>query len=382
MAFDGTFDAPKIIPSAFGLFSVFEPENPESEEKWVRGFNQLWETTPNYIRNWDETSTTSYVVDSNPRSPRFSYQVPFFIESEDFASTFGVLGVDRFQRALRQLEGCTQKACEAELWDGAVALQGTGTDLLNPYLAKGSTLAILPGRKSSDGSLVDTSATGGAISVKHGVSVLEYNIGQYSSAGEQGWIHMTRDTAAILSSYNQMVVDTYSPRGPRQHLQTFGGTPLVVGSGYSGNGPVVNITTRVLASNTVTLTTAVSHGIAQDDFVIVTGLGAPFDGTWKALANTADKTIKYTVTNIDIGSSNPTGATAQMKADSRYKWIYATGEVRVYLGKPEVVNDNLAQGYAVTSNINDMRIKATRAAAVYFDTSIHLGVKVDLTLTN
>jgi hypothetical protein len=382
MAFDGSFDAPKIVPSAFGLFSIFEPQNPEEEEKWVRGFYQQWETTPNYVRNWDETSATSYVVDNNPGAARYSYHIPFFIEAEDYASTFGAPGVDRFARVIRQLEGCTQKAAELELWDGSVALQGTGTDLINPYLSKGASVTILPGRTSA-GAVADPATNGAAISVKHGVSVLEYQIGQYSSGGEQGWIHMSRDTAAVLSSYNQMVVDYYDPnKGSRQHLQTFGGTPLVVGSGYSGNGPVVNITTRVLDSNTVTLTTANSHGIAQDNYVIVTGLGAPFDGTWQALADTANKTIKYTVTNANIATSNPTGATAQMKADSRYKWIYASGEVRVYLGKPDVVNDNLAQGYDVTGNKNDMRIKATRAAAVYFDTSIHLGVKVDLTLTN
>jgi len=74
--------------------------------------------------------------------------------------------------------------------------------------------------------------------------------------------------------------------------------------------------------------------------------------------------------------------TAQMQANSRYKWIYASGEVRVYLGDSDLVNDSLGQGLSVSSNQNDMRIKATRPAAVYFDTSIHLGVKVDLTLTN
>jgi len=384
MAFDGAFKAPAIVPSAFGLFSIFPPTNPTSGEKWVRGFDQWWDTTPSYVRVLDAnyTSYTVATVDSNPTVPLYSRHIPFFIEVQDDRSTLGLLGEERMARVLRQLEGVSQKACELELWDGAVTLQGTGTDLVNSYLSKGSSVTILPGRTSA-GVVVDTAATGGAISVKHGIAVLEYQIGQYSSAGEQGWIHLTRDSAAVLSSYNQMVVDYYDPnKGSRQHLQTFGGTPLVVGSGYSGNGPVVNIATRVLASNTVTLTTANSHGIAQDDYVIVTGLGVPFDGTWKTLANTADKTIKYTVTNADIASSNPTGATAQMKADTRYKWIYASGEVRVYLGDSDLVNDSLGQGLSVSSNQNDMRIKATRPAAVYFDTSIHLGVKVDLTLTN
>lgn len=380
MAFDGSFDAPKIVPSAFGLFSIFEPRNPEEEEKWVRGFYQQWETTPNYVRNWDETSTTSYVVDSNPGAARYSYHIPFFIEAEDYASTFGIPGLDRFAKVVRQLEGCSQKAVEVELWDGAVALQGTGTDLLNPYLSKGASVTILPGRTSA-GAVADPATNGAAISVKHGVSVLEYQIGQYSSGGEQGWIHMTRDTAGILSSYNQMVFHQPGPLNT-EHLQTFGGTPLVVGSGYSGNGPVVNVTNKALASNVVTLTTANNHGLAVGDTVIVTGVDATFNGTYTTTTGTAGKTINYAKTATDVASVATTGGTAQMQADTRYKWIYASGEVRVYLGKPDVVNDNLAQGYDVTGNKNDMRIKATRAAAVYFDTSIHLGVKVDLTLTN
>jgi hypothetical protein len=94
------------------------------------------------------------------------------------------------------------------------------------------------------------------------------------------------------------------------HLQTLGGTPVIVGSGYTGTGP---------------------------------------DGA--------------------------TGATAT----DINKWIYATGTVRTYVGKIDVVNDNLSQAYDVSGNANDMRIKAIRPAAVYFDTSIHLAVRVDLT---
>jgi hypothetical protein len=51
------------------------------------------------------------------------------------------------------------------------------------------------------------------------------------------------------------------------------------------------------------------------------------------------------------------------------------------LGESEVVNDNLAQAYDVTANQNNMRFKAIRPVAAYFDTSIHLAVKVDLTKT-
>ena len=289
MAFTGIFDAPKIVPSAFGLFVVAKPNSPVAEDKWVRGFSQLWETRPNYGRNWDETSNTSEVLFSDAGSPLFTEHKPFFIEVEDQRSTFDIPGEDRFARVTRQLEGITQHACEVEFWDGAIA---DGESLPNPYLTRASGATILN--------------SGTALSARRAVALLEHYIGQTSAGGEQGIIHMTRDTATILSSSSNMLFHDKD----KEHLQTVGGTPVVVGSGYSGNGPV--------------------------------------------------------------------GATGATASDTN-KWIYATGTVKVYLGEPDVVNDNLAQGYDVSDNQNNMKIKATRAASVYFDTSIYLAVRVDLT---
>ena len=70
---------------------------------------------------------------------------------------------------------------------------------------------------------------------------------------------------------------------------------------------------------------------------------------------------------------------ANAAASATNKWIYGTGTVKTYLGEIDVVNDNLSQAYDVSGNQNDMRIKAIRPAAVYFDTSIHLAARVDLT---
>ena len=75
------------------------------------------------------------------------------------------------------------------------------------------------------------------------------------------------------------------------------------------------------------------------------------------------------------GPDGQTGATASVGN----KWMYGTGTVKTYVGKVDVVNDNLAQGYDVSGNQNDIRLKAIRPAAVYFDTTIHLAVRVDLT---
>lgn len=290
MAFpkNGVVEAPEIAPSAFGLLAVVPPENSADEDVWIRGFSQEWETEVSNFVNWDDTDTTSDSVGSRATPVRHVRIKPFFVEATEDISTFGFLGLDRIARIKRQIEAGTQKAIEQELWDGAIR--------------KGET--------HDNVSLSDASATilggGTAYSPKRALAILEHGIAEASQFGEQGIIHMTRDVAALLSSNSNML---FHDKG-KDHLQTFGGTPVVVGNGYSGTGP-----------------------------------------------------------------DEATGATASISN----KWIYATGTVRTYVGDVDVVNDNLAQAYDVSGNANDMRLKAIRPVAVYFDTSIHLAVRVDLT---
>jgi hypothetical protein len=290
MAFpnNGVVEAPKAVPSAFGLLAVVKPENSAEEDRWIRGFSQEWETEVSNLVNWDDTDTTVDVYAERANPVRHVKIKPFFIEATEDISTFGYLGLDRVARITRQIEAGSQKAIERELWEGVVR-KGESHDNL---------------------SLSDAAATvlggGTAYSPRRALALLEQGIADASQFGEQGLIHMTRDVAALLSSNSNMLFHDKV----KEHLQTLGGTPVVVGNGYSGAGP--------------------------DD---------------------------------------ATGATPS----ATNKWMYATGTVRVYLGDVDVVNDNLAQGYDVSGNANDMRLKAIRPAAVYFDTSIHLAVRVDLT---
>ncbi len=290
MAFprNGVVAAPKIVPSAFGLLAVVKPENSADEDMWIRGFSQEWETELYSATNWDDTDSTSGQVVVAAVPNYYDEIKPWFIEAEEYRSTLGFLGLDRIERLKRQLEGVTQHAMEVELWDGAVR-KGESHD--NKALSA-STATILN--------------SGTALSPRRALALLEHEIGQVSDGGEQGFIHMTRDVAALLASNSNMLFH----EAGKEHLQTLGGTPVIVGSGYTGTGP---------------------------------------DGA--------------------------TGATAS----ATNKWIYATGTVRTYVGKIDIVNDNLAQAYDVSGNANDMRLKAIRPAAVYFDTSIHLAVRVDLT---
>lgn len=290
MAFpnNGVVEAPRIVPSAFGLLAVVKPENSADEDRWTRGFAQEWETTVQNVSNWDDTDTTEAQLVNGATVNYYDDIKPFFVEVEETRSTLGFIGIDRIARITRQLEGVTQKAMEAELWSGAVR--------------KGET--------HDNKALTSASATvlnsGTALNPKRALALLEYKIGEVSHGGEQGIIHMTRDVAAILSSNSNMLFHDKD----KEHLQTLGGTPVIVGAGYSGAGP---------------------------------------DG--------------------DAGAA----------ASATNKWIYATGVVRTYVGDVDIVNDNLSQAYDVNGNQNDMRLKAIRPVAVYFDTSIHLAVRVDLT---
>ena len=284
---NGVAEAPKIQPSAFGLLAVVKPENASNENEWTRGFSQEWETELYSATNWDDTDSTSGEVVAAGAPNRYTVIKPWFIEAEEQISTMGFKGLDRIARITRQLEGVTQHAMELELWDGAIRL----------------------GESHANRALVDPAATklnsGTALSARRALALLEHQIGQVSDGGEQGIIHMTRDVAALLASNSNML---FHEEG-KDHLQTLGGTPVIVGSGYTGNGPV--------------------------------------------------------------------GATGATASDTN-KWIYATGTVKTYLGDVDVVNDNLAQAYDVSGNQNDMKLKAIRPAAAYFDTSIHLAVRVDL----
>ena len=284
---NGVIEAPKIVPSAFGLLSVVDTQTAE-EDRWIRGFSQEWETDLYGLYNVDDTNADETLIAGTGNVNYYDEIKPFFVEVQEDRSTFAFLGIDRLERIKRQCDAATQRAVEQELWDGAIR-----------KAASHSNLAL-----TSNAATILNS--GAAVSPKRALAILEQGIAEVSHAGEQGIIHLTRDVTALLSSNSQMLFHNKD----KDHLQTMGGTPVVVGSGYTGTGP---------------------------------------DGAANATAS---------LTN---------------------KWIYATGTVRVFLGDVDIVNDSLSQAYDVSGNANDMRIKAIRPAAAYFDTSIHLAVRVDLT---
>ena len=220
---------------------------------------------------------------------------------------------------------------------------------------------------------------GTGVSTKRALAILENGIGQASDAGEQGVIHATRDVVALLSSNSNMLFHETD----KDHLQTMGGTPVAVGGGYSGNGPrIAASTATITGTTTLTINTSTPHYLLAGDTVRYSVVGANISqsSTSTAVVTKVDAdTVTITIAVATNASSEAVTGYIQQLGTTSAKWIYGTGTVRVYLGDIDVVNDNLSQAYDVSGNANDMRIKAIRPAAVYFDTSIHLAVRVDLT---
>jgi hypothetical protein len=362
MAFKGIFPAPKLTPMEFGLFSAAKPEvtgNSDIDSRWVRGFEVDLESRPNHVRSVSETSATIDDVYTDVNAPRYLEVKPWFIEVEDHATTMGLLGLNRFERVLRQLEAVTQKTVEHEFYEGFVTrFEG----LSNTYLTNSNTVTILNG--------------GLPVPPHHAIAYLEKGIAEASAAGEQGVLHMTRDIATLLGSQYMLMRVEDDPG--HIHIETNGGTTVVLGSGYSGNGKNTKISTVSISGNVATINTVGNHVLEVGDTVQIFGVSQVFDGTFTVKATPDGDTFTYDLTHANVGSTSVSNGYAQMQATKDKKWIYATGTIGIFLGESDVVNDNLAQAYDVANNNNDMRIKATRPVAAYFDTSIHLAVKVDL----
>jgi len=220
--FQGVFEAEALTPAPCGILSVArvtEHTGREYDERWIRGFSQEFHTLPSSVGLLtvnDELVSDGKLVTGTEKD--YLDYVPFYIEAESFQSTFGLLGEDRFKKVLNQLRNVTQKALEFEFWEGNVA-QAPSVDHPNMYLRK-SGEAVIP--------------VAGAVKPDTALMLLEQSISN-SPTGEPGVIHMTRDVASILGS--RLVYLKPKDDEPGK-VMTRLGTPVVVGSGYTGNGPI------------------------------------------------------------------------------------------------------------------------------------------------
>jgi len=377
MAQDLSITAPHpLTPYPFGVLSVASvSQYTEAQDHWARFAAHEFDSDAFALRLLtinDDDVTNGELYDGTTKQ-RFANYVPFGIEVEDFSSTFSLPAQDRFKRVEKIIEAGSQKAIESELWLGSAAQHytgytshvisgatvssnfatvttatshgfkvgeivtvfnltsasgydnyvitaGTATTFTFAYTATDGALALgtSPIATLSNNYLVKekastdlTVAAGGDVP-RIALARLEGALSN-SPAGLKGVIHMSRRMASIC--YDQLERVDFSGRLDEddvnkkgQILVTRAGTPVIIGTGYTGVGPIGNAN--------------------------------------RAVSNTTE-------------------------------WMFATGYVDVHLGAIKVVNESLAQGITASSNTNDMRIKAVRAAAVHFEPDCHYAVRVD-----
>lgn len=148
-------------------------------------------------------------------------------------------------------------------------------------------------------------------------------------------------------------------------------------------GALAPATALMLLEQAISSSPAGTNGVIHMTRDVASILGSrliysPADGgkTGKAMTRLGTEVVigsGYT----GAGRISDTNATAS----ASNKWMFATGPIDVHLSKPEVVNENLGQGITVSTNTNTLTVKAVRAAAVYFDPSIHYTVRLALPTT-
>jgi hypothetical protein len=148
-------------------------------------------------------------------------------------------------------------------------------------------------------------------------------------------------------------------------------------------GALAPSTALMLLEQAVSSSPAGTNGVIHMTRDVASILGSrlmylPVDG------GKSGKAMTRLGTEVIIGSGY-TGAgrlaDSNTAASASNKWMYATGPIDVHLSKIEIVNENLGQGATVSTNTNDLTVRAVRSAAVYFDPSIFYTIRLALPTT-
>lgn len=292
MASQGFFPASKPVASSVGLLhsdGVEVIRHPASDSGWLTGAQSVEALSCGFdlvLSDYCTGSPDSLLQAASDTCVVTTY--PFGIVASYPTLSVGRFSLDdRSSRVTHAAEVLTQKAVEHELWTADLGLSAGHLDVR--YLASADAVEVSPG--------------GAATAADHALASLEWALGQCS--GGTGVIHMTRDVAVRLTQY--LVRDG-------NKLFTITGTPVIVGSGYTGSAP------------------AGSAPVAPVTFPAVPAIGAA-----------------------------PTTS-----------WMYATGPVTVHLGPVTYI------GERKDIETNEVVSLAGRPAAVYWDACCHFSAEVNL----
>lgn len=220
---NGVLPAAPLVPASFGLLSAADVTVTDGTAEWIRGFAAQYNSRPQLVRILTQAegiadNGTVYQASDN-QTRQYDDIDPFFIEITSKVSGLSYNDSTTREKLIDQLEAVTSKAIEFELWTGVAAISDGSNQ---PYLQKDNAATVV-------GS--------GAVSPKKALSLIEGAIAD-SPTGAGGVIHITRELASILTLQGAIKpVDNEDTRFGAQHLETVLGTKVVVGTGYTGDGP-------------------------------------------------------------------------------------------------------------------------------------------------
>lgn len=265
MAFNGIVPASPLEVAPCGLFSVARiVDHREEDEHWISGAEVETNGFPTVqLRTNQDAVITggAGVIYDGSASPSTYKTTPFFIEISAHKTSVDYVrdNEDLTPTMEKQVKAVSQKAVERELWEGAATLGGTPA----------SDAGFLRRATAQGGAKVVTS---GGVSPERALALIEQSISD-SPTGGSGIIHMTRDVASSLGSRlryfekNEIDAETYAV--------TRLGTLVVVGSGYTGAGPIGAAATAATATNKWMFVTG---GVTVE-------LGKPFVQTYDVLSS-------------------------------------------------------------------------------------------------
>jgi len=239
MAFNGIVPASPLEVAPCGLFSVARVvDHREEDEHWITGAAVETNAFPTVqLRTNQDTVITggAGVIYDGSDSPENYKTTPFFIEIESSKTSADFLraGEDLTPTMEDQVKAVAQKAVERELWEGVATRAATPA-------SEAGFLRRDPG----DGGA--TVLTSGGVTPEKALALIEQSIAE-SPTGGRGVIHMTRDVASQLGGrlkyFEKNEIDE------KTYAVTRLGTVVVIGSGYTGNGPIGEAGAAASATN-------------------------------------------------------------------------------------------------------------------------------------
>ena len=239
MAFNGIVPASPLEVAPCGLFSVARVvDHREEEEHWLSGADVETNAFPTVQLRTNQDAVISggagVIYDGSGSEDTYK-TTPFFIEIKADKTSVDFLrdGEDLTPEMDDQVKAVAQKAVERELWEGVATLNATPA----------SEAGFLR-RDPSDGGA--TVLTSGGVAPEKALALIEQSIAD-SPTGGRGVIHMTRDVASQLGGrlkyFEKNEIDE------KTYAVTRLGTLVVIGSGYTGAGPIGETGAAASATN-------------------------------------------------------------------------------------------------------------------------------------